>query len=69
MPLRTLIPLFICTSFCLGGCTTGAWYEGMKRGAENECYKQPPGASQECLERLNKKSYNAYEKERATKMP
>lgn len=51
----------------LGGCTTQAWYEGAKISAENECYKQPPGAVADCLSRLNKKTYEDYEKERSPK--
>ena len=51
----------------LSGCTTQAWYEGVKMGAENECYKQPPGAVADCLARLNKKSHEEYEKERSSK--
>ena len=50
----------------LGGCSTRAWYEGMKLSAENECQKQPPGAREDCLAKLNRKTYDAYEKERAT---
>jgi len=51
----------------LGGCTTQAWYAGMKISAENECNKQPPGAAADCLSRLNKKTYDEYEKERLSK--
>jgi hypothetical protein len=51
----------------LSGCTTQAWYQGFKIGAENECYKQPPGAVADCLSRLNKKSQQEYEKERSSK--
>ena len=47
-----------------GGCTTAAWYEGMKRSAENECRRQPADESERCLARLNKKTYEEYEKER-----
>ena len=47
------------------GCTTQAWYEGAKQGAENECRSQPPSEMDRCLERLNKKTYEDYEKERA----
>ena len=47
------------------GCTTQAWYEGAKQGAENECRCQPPSEMDRCLERLNKKTYEDYEKERA----
>ena len=51
----------------LAGCTTQAWYAGVKISAENECNKQPPGAAADCLARLNKKTYEAYEKERLPK--
>ena len=47
------------------GCTTQAWYEGAKQGAENECRSQPPSEIDRCLERLNNKTYEEYEKERA----
>ena len=50
----------------MAGCSTRNWYEGMKLGAENDCQKQPPGAREDCLSQLNKKSYDAYEKERAS---
>ena len=53
----------------IGGCTTQAWYEGMKQSAVNNCDKQPPGAREECLSRVNQKSYNDYEKERAANKP
>ncbi|GAB2180612.1 hypothetical protein DLREEDagrD3_08350 [Denitratisoma sp. agr-D3] len=46
-------------------CSTQAWYEGVKRGAENNCRSQPPGESERCLEKLNKQSYEEYEKERS----
>lgn len=51
----------------LGGCTTQAWYEGAKVSAQNECAKQPPGAAQECRARLNKQTYDQYEKDRSSK--
>ena len=51
----------------LSGCTTQSWYEGFKMGAESECYKQPPGATADCLGRLNKKSHEEFEKERSSK--
>lgn len=51
----------------ISGCTTQAWYEGAKQGAENNCRSQPPGESERCLEKLNKKTYEQYEKERSEK--
>ncbi|MFM9912093.1 MAG: hypothetical protein ACKVN9_00985 [Methylophilaceae bacterium] len=47
------------------GCATESWYEGMKRSAEIECRHQVPDESERCLGRLNKKSYEEYEKERS----
>lgn len=46
-------------------CTTQAWYEGAKQGAENQCRLQPPSEAERCLENANKKTYEEYEKERA----
>ena len=54
-------------SVLLSACTTQAWYQGIKTGAENECLNQPPGAAEQCMERLNKKSYEEYQRERASK--
>jgi hypothetical protein len=56
-----LLGIFMST---LAGCTTQAWYEGVKQGAENNCRNQPPSEIDRCLENLNKKSYEEYEKER-----
>ena len=53
----------------LTGCSTQAWYEGMRRGAENECNRQAPGAAEQCRDRINKEKYDAYEKERAAQKP
>ena len=52
-------------ALALAGCTTAAWYEGGKRSAEAECRRQPLGAQQDCLARVNQKSYDDYDKERS----
>ena len=46
------------------GCTTQSWYEGVKLGAENNSRRQPQSEVQGCLDRLNRKFYEEYEKER-----
>lgn len=51
----------------LSACSNQAWYEGFKVGAENDCNKQPPGAREDCLRRVNPQSYDSYEKERTTR--
>ena len=48
----------------LTGCTSRAWYEGMRTSAENECRKLPSGAYDDCMGRINRQSYEDYEKER-----
>jgi hypothetical protein len=53
----------------LAACSTEAWYEGVKVRARNECYQQPAGERQNCLDRVNKDSYDKYEKERASQKP
>lgn len=59
----------VITTLLLSACTTGAWYEGMKVSARQECERQAPSARDDCLSRLNKKSYDAYSKERAPLTP
>jgi hypothetical protein len=61
------IPFFLSAALWLSGCSMHAWYEGMKIGAENECRKQQPSAVEDCLSRINKKSYEEYEKERSAR--
>lgn len=53
----------------LAGCTTEAWYEGVKQSSANRCESQPPGERQRCQEELNKKPYTEYEKERSGQKP
>ncbi len=55
---------FALTSLLITGCTKAAWYESIQSGAERECTQQPAGAREECLDRLNKRTYQEYEKER-----
>ncbi|WP_295449667.1 hypothetical protein [uncultured Thiodictyon sp.] len=57
-------PAYGLTLLFISACTTEAWYEGVRTGAENECRNQPGSAAAECLSRLNKKTYQEYEKER-----
>ena len=59
------LQLFLSSLFLLGGCTMQSWYEGMKMRAENECRMQQPGATEDCLARVNHKTYDDYEKERS----
>ncbi len=69
MKTKQLIAFIFLTFFMLAvsGCTTQAWYESVKQGAENNCRKQPPSESERCQENLNKKSYEEYEKEHSYK--
>ncbi|MBF4987820.1 hypothetical protein [Methylophilus sp. 14] len=60
-PWLLLIILVITTS----ACTNKAWYEGVKEGARNNCRGQPASEVDACLERLNTKTYEEYEKERS----
>ncbi|MDD2776431.1 MAG: hypothetical protein PHU06_10785 [Gallionella sp.] len=54
-------------AFFLTGCTTAAWYDGFKQQAENECQRQPADARERCLARVNKQSYEDYQRERVAK--
>jgi hypothetical protein len=64
--MRPLVPLLLALA-ALPGCTARAWYEGGRAGAENECRKLPPGGYEGCMTRVNRQSYEDYEKERQRK--
>jgi hypothetical protein len=51
----------------IAGCSTKAWYEGTRLSAQNECRRQPPGASEACLNRVNTMPYDDYERNRPGK--
>jgi hypothetical protein len=48
-----------------GGCTTQAWYEGLRTRATNECARLPPGAYEDCMRRVPAQSYEDYERQRS----
>jgi hypothetical protein len=52
-------------SLLLPGCTTEAWYEGVKRGADNQCRHAVPPDADQCLSRLNTRTYDEYRKARS----
>ena len=52
-----------------GGCSTKAWYEGVRFSAQNECRRQPPGETESCLSRVNTMTYEAYERNRLGQKP
>lgn len=56
-----------CLVALLSACSHQAWYEGFKVGAGNDCNKQPPGAREDCLRRVNQQPYDSYEKERSAR--
>lgn len=60
-----ILTALIALSATMTACTNKAWYEGVKEGARNNCRSQPPGEVEACLERLNTKTYEEYEKERS----
>lgn len=66
MNVKLVITVFLLTVFTvtLGGCTSSAWYDGFKEGAKNNCRNQPESERERCLEKLNEKTYEEYEKER-----
>ena len=59
-----LLTCLAALGLCLTACSTEAWYEGMKTRARNACYQRAPGDQQNCLDKVNKQSYDQYEKER-----
>lgn len=57
--------LFSIVMIIMSGCTSQAWYEGVKESANNNCRNQPPSEVNRCLDKLNNKTYEEYEKERS----
>lgn len=57
--------LFSIVMIIMSGCTAQAWYDGLKEGANNNCRNQPPSEVNRCLDKLNNKTYEEYEKERS----
>ncbi len=49
----------------LSACATRNWYEGVRMSAKAECNRMEGAARQDCLARVNDKSYDDYEKERS----
>lgn len=47
-----------------GGCSARAWYTGLQDSAQNQCARHPPGAYEDCRNRLQKQRYDDYEKAR-----
>ncbi|RJQ80189.1 MAG: hypothetical protein C4519_10635 [Desulfobacteraceae bacterium] len=47
------------------GCTSRAWYEGLRDVQRQECYRiESAQERQECLDKANNTSYDRYEKDR-----
>lgn len=61
---RPLLLLILPALLTLAGCSTPAWYEGSKASAESECRKLPPGGYEDCMGRVNRQTYEDYERER-----
>lgn len=63
VPMRSALIALLAAAL-LPACSSRAWYEGMRASAENECRKLPPGGYEDCMARVNRQSYEDYEKER-----
>jgi len=57
--------LLLFTALSISGCSTKAWYEGMRFSAQNNCRRQAPGEIESCLARVNTMTYEAYEQGRS----
>jgi len=53
----------ILLALTITGCTTEAWYESAKRSAELKCLGLPQSAYEDCMSRVNQKSYQTYKRE------
>jgi hypothetical protein len=64
---QTLLTLALLTS--LAACSTRTFYETTKVMAENDCRRLPPGETSSCLARVNRMSYEEYERKRSGQNP
>jgi hypothetical protein len=65
MKKRCRIPLLVCCLLVAGGCSSRAWYDGLKEQRRSDCYKENMSQKDidDCLER-NSMSYDEYERNR-----
>lgn len=51
-------------TLALAGCSSSAWYESARVNAELQCQGLPQAAYEDCMARVNRKSYPDYRRER-----
>ena len=66
---NTIMAILIFTVFAVAGCTTKTFYAATRAMAENDCRRQPPSETESCLARVNKMSYEEYERKRSGQNP
>ena len=59
-----LVVSLVLACLSVAGCSTKAWYGGLRASAAFECDKRPPTDRDSCRAQLNKMSYEQYEKQR-----
>ncbi len=64
-PISRLLLLIMCLFLLCQGCTYQSWYEGMQEEQRRTCYQsQSQSEIQNCLDKVNSKTYEEYRKER-----
>jgi hypothetical protein len=61
----TMLALLVFTVLAVAGCATKQFYAATRAMAENDCRRQPPSETESCLARVNKMSYEEYERKRS----
>ncbi len=66
MTAKLKLLLICCICFiAVQGCTYRAWYSGLQERERQECYRySDSSAIQECLDEVNRRTYDQYEEER-----
>ena len=65
MKILLIILLLPPALFLLQACSTQGWYEGMRDSQRQECYRLISTSEiNQCLERVDGKSYDQYRQER-----
>lgn len=61
--------LFAYLVFSLTACSGRAWYESVQQFSKQQCQRQAPNVSEECLRKAQGLDYDTYHKERSQMQP
>ena len=64
-PHHAALSILFLTVLAVAGCSTRTFYETTRAMAESDCRRRPASETESCLARVNKISYEEYERKRS----